>query len=879
MRKALAAFVGLVLLLAHVRVHGAQGGPPVRINAPAGPVRPSAILVGNLILGSLSGAVTPLPPSRILPAKAGSLSALAVVDQKKLLLFLERARSAESGSTPLETLAPSGEPSRILTVVDKVLKEVSAEDLRRMPPEALEGFARRMMGELEGLGSASAEGSRLARGPPEPVLGPDLLFDAQHMFFDETMHSRRFGVEIEFGSRDDAAVVRLIKEKLGARETGRLPSGEVLFESPYGPVALKIEGQAWRHEEDPVRYQEQLEIDRVSAPREIVLPPMTYKDIGAIQALTEALQSAGMTGTGPGEAVSTQVNVEMPSLLESPRNVANLVNLLRVYSWPAHFQQIRARIRPPEIRHEYLGELSPGFLRKLRDPFYNPGARELFDDYLYRQSLELQGRADAWTMGIDQARKALLSQPEPSEPRIVKMQRLRVSSLLLLAFPDDPLSRQIVADEWARPAPIVEFREFNTDFKTKDAVERALGLIRSVERFGFYDHDDLVSRLTGVSKADIGLIRQTRSERPILRYELEDPNSDSEELSQAPGSDVLRISLSPNRRGRQPLLIEGDSLIYHRRNIHRSTILGKRNPGLENSLIQTVMENKIFESKVFDRYAPGSLPRHMLLRDLIPEGEPEVPALLAKLKEAFPQGWVMKGAWDYGSEKSIVTDQTDVEGAIRDYREGFEDHRQKIERELRGQDPEWIFEELRKHPGYRGAKILEALASPDEVFFQERVPIAREFRVEVQGGKVLGRGSTLARYAYLGENQEEVSQEEIRDAEAFVQGVLERLPQALRLLPYGFDAAHLEDGRWVILESNAGGNSSFLHENKASSDALEDYLRALAGGVYRAIGLALSPHRQIRWIGAHIRAFQLDPARHFEGLQFTRDDILDPDYP
>lgn len=95
-----------------------------------------------------------------------------------------------------------------------------------------------------------------------PASAQDFLNDARHMFFDESMRHRRFGIEIEFSGVADEVIEKIIIEKMNATVAERLPSGEVIFASPYGEVRLKIEGQAWRYEEDPKRYAEQQAIDK-----------------------------------------------------------------------------------------------------------------------------------------------------------------------------------------------------------------------------------------------------------------------------------------------------------------------------------------------------------------------------------------------------------------------------------------------------------------------------------------------------------------------------------------------------------------------------------------------------------------------------------------
>ncbi|MBI3555634.1 MAG: amidoligase family protein, partial [Deltaproteobacteria bacterium] len=246
---------------------------------------------------------------------------------------------------------------------------------------------------------------------PKAASAQDFLSDAQHMFFDASMLTRRFGIEIEFSNVSDEVVEQIIVEKLSAKVAERLPSGEVLFTTPYGEVRLKIEGQAWRYENDPARYTRQVAEDKLHAPREIVFPPMTYKDVQPIQDVGLALRDHGAIGTTDTQAVSTQVNVEMPLLIkdgvENPAAVENFLNLMRVYSDKEHAQQIEDKIHVPAIRREYIKDYSPGFLKRIENKTYKPTARQLFDDYFYRQSLEILNIKGAWTMSLDDAKKIL----------------------------------------------------------------------------------------------------------------------------------------------------------------------------------------------------------------------------------------------------------------------------------------------------------------------------------------------------------------------------------------------------------------------------------------------------------------------------------------
>ncbi len=725
----------------------------------------------------------------------------------------------------------------------------------------------------------------------------DFLTSAEHIFFDRSQYQRRFGVEIEFTGLQDGIIEQVIESIFSAEVVERLDHGEVKFHSPYGEIKLKIESSAWRFAlSDPKRYQRQWARDLESAAREIVLPPLTYENIELFDKLSTALVDLGAIGANAENGVSTQVNVEMPPLAPSlggnPQALKNLINLLRIYSRPEHIEQMKDKLNIPEIRKQYLYEMQPGFLKKLHDPDYNPTLREFYDDYLYRQSLEFLGFRNAWTLPTEDAKQLLLDQQEIIVPQVVKMVRLRVSSLLLQAFPEDPLSRAITLMKWARPLPIVEMKEFNNDFDFGRTIRRALGIVHSAELFGNYSHDTLVESITGIDHRDLEKIRALHSKKPIIRYALYDPKENYlGEENQGWNEGVVWIQVHPQLTGHRPLYIDGESVVYHRRHIHKATILGKYNPGLENALIQQVMENKIFEMKLFQYFAPGAMPEGVSLTELMGNGPTtetiDIKKLGQLLGDRFKDGWVMKGAWDLSTEKAILTERDwDTERILNADLRNFEAHRSKTETEMSGADPEAIINAVKKHKDYKTWKIRQLLAQPNHLFFQKRLAIKREFRVEVQGAKVLGQGSTIDRYGYQTnprqakptKPQKKINEAEVKAAEKFVQSIIDKLPDALRFLPYGFDIALLEDGSLQVIESNPGGNCSFLEENDDSVDALDHYLSHYPNLIKEGQIKLLSPRGQMLWIRKTFKELGMDPARDYPGMHFEEDNLIDPEY-
>jgi Putative amidoligase enzyme len=361
----------------------------------------------------------------------------------------------------------------------------------------------------------------LAFASPATALVHGALADEGLLFVDAEILERTVGVEIELAGLSDIAIQNLILKHFGGKiKSDDIVSG-ILFKTKMGNIKLKLEGQAWRYESNPLAYQQQLAKDLLSAPREVVFPPIKFnKHHTELENFVRELKSAGALGTSESRAVSFQVNVQMGLLTESQKNVDDLVNLMRAYLRPEHRAQIDKILNVPDIRKEFLNDFSPGFMKRLLDPAYRPTAREFYDDFIYRQSLEFLGDPYAWTDSIASVRYRLTSQgPERAVNKtVIKMSKLRISSLLILAFPDDQMSKWIAETGWVQGLPIVEFREFNNTFSASLYIKMALGITRAAQLYGYYSHDELMQKIMGVSAEKISSIRNQYSSRPAFHY-------------------------------------------------------------------------------------------------------------------------------------------------------------------------------------------------------------------------------------------------------------------------------------------------------------------------------------------------------------------------
>jgi len=747
------------------------------------------------------------------------------------------------------------------------------------------------------------------------LFAVDILDTAENIFFAESDRTK-VGIEVEFkglGIDQAAEVVRSslggeVKSKIDRQLTvwmGRTADGKdhyqevavkvyVVEKTSIGNVTLKPD---FNQTSDREMHRPQ---DVVV---ELITEPIRFPEVLKLQEALNQLKIAGATGTTRSTPVAIQVNADMGTGKKGGTPVLTLINLMRSYMRPEHREQIIPHLRVAKIRQKYLQPYSDGFLARLLDPEYSPTILELYEDYIYRQSLELLADDRAWLDPIAQIRKRLLAAEFPIVPRVAKLNPLRISSALVLEFPTDPMSVLYQESGWVVARPLVEFREWNCDFDAVTPVRQALGLISAAKQYGYYDHDLLLESISGIDKLMIQKLRREFNEarrkgKILFRYFLGDPKV----VDQAEYEEQMKYFkshpvgfLPSSSYGLYPVVLPGESVVFHRRHFHRNSILGKYNPGLINANIQQALENKYVEFRFWNEYFPGVMAQTVLLKDILGPNPTELsPELIvSRLKARFPEGWVMKGVWDLGSEANILTDKTDLAGILKDYLTSdydlFAKRTQKRNAQYLDSAPEYLQSLLSEHPNYKGWQIHERLLNPQLSIVQSRLEIAREFRVEGLGGKVLSDGSTLDRwyYTYAYGTQGKTLADYVppprgmvSKVEAFTQAILDKLPENLRGIPFGFDIAVLKDGSMRMIESNAGGNSNFLfEEEKESVHALEKFLKRYPKLVQQGkVPTGLTLEEQMGYLDQKFAQWEISTVEQYPGMKFLEDRIEDPDF-
>jgi hypothetical protein len=250
--------------------------------------------------------------------------------------------------------------------------------------------------------------------------------------------------------------------------------------------------------------EDQLTINEEDAVTEIVFSPVRVGQVREVQRLMTLLKEAGAIGTTETRAVSIQMNTEVENLDHRIElDLRQIVDTVRLYI--NNQPEIDQHLKVPAIRRPYLSDFSPGLVRKIMNPRYKITARGLYDDIIYRQSLERMGNKAAWSWPIKRVRQAVLSSPNPAVGVVVKQTRLRLSSLLMYLFPQDPMSVIYEESGWAKARPLIEWREFNNDFNIVGPFKQAVGLLQAAKSYHTTDYRDwmpsVLPRETGSAPA------------------------------------------------------------------------------------------------------------------------------------------------------------------------------------------------------------------------------------------------------------------------------------------------------------------------------------------------------------------------------------------
>jgi len=333
------------------------------------------------------------------------------------------------------------------------------------------------------------------------VQAQSLLQIAEEQFFNPRL-AARVGIEVELAGLTVDQTAEVLQKVLGGkieinlvdesyidRKTGKevtyVVTEKILVGSRIGDVKIKPEDNNLTTD----NLKEQVKRTPLI---EIVSAPLTFDKVQFLQEAVDELHRKGALGAADGFAVAIQVNVEIGEGQREKMRVEEVIDLMRNYLKPEHREGIAAELGVVDQRRQYLGDYTPGMMQRILDLNYKPTWQQFYVDFMYRQSLELLGYKEAWTMSEAKARRLL--QQELAEKgfesilRVVKWNYLRVSSLLMFMQPQDWLSRYLIKTTWFHDYTIVEFREANSDFNILGRVKQFLGLVQKSQQVGDFTY-------------------------------------------------------------------------------------------------------------------------------------------------------------------------------------------------------------------------------------------------------------------------------------------------------------------------------------------------------------------------------------------------------
>ncbi|MCB0379546.1 MAG: amidoligase family protein [Bdellovibrionales bacterium] len=325
------------------------------------------------------------------------------------------------------------------------------------------------------------------------ALAANPLIVAEDRYFDPAFMPR-VGIEIELTGLSLEELAPIIQKKIGGviqvykkEEWDFDPAtkkplryyvvGKQIEKSLLGALIIKPEDNGTSNDNLKEAYQKTQVV-------EIVTEPLNYAQVEVLQKAMDAIKEAGALGTSRVSSVSIQINVEMGEGLRENILVNDILTILRGYLHPDPRKDIGFHFKVPKHRQKYLGLFSDGMMERLMDPLYHPSWEKFFEDFMYRQSLEILGFAKAWSFSPKRARRLLRREVEAKGFEVLlpvmKWNYIRVSSLMMFMFPKDWLTQYLLETDWFKDHPILEFREPNNDFRVNSKVRKITGhVIRS----------------------------------------------------------------------------------------------------------------------------------------------------------------------------------------------------------------------------------------------------------------------------------------------------------------------------------------------------------------------------------------------------------------
>jgi hypothetical protein len=563
-------------------------------------------------------------------------------------------------------------------------------------------------------------------------------------------------------------------------------------------------------------------------------------DIPHVLALSKTLDLLGFRQN------SIRVNVQIPMNATLIRDL--MINIYREENRKDSLHENNFKLET---------EYSTGFKKRLLEQkngkfIYNPTMQQLYEDYIIRQGMELKfPKEDVWSQPIQDLRKKFVNLKLNSyEPF-----GLDISPILLFSNKNDPISEILI--KFVKPSQSVQFREFKG--KPTIAVRRSVGIVKATELLGPFIADSAISQ---ISLVELNVIREFRNhlklrKKIFFKYIVWNPET-CPNIHLEGHRDLIEFYIKKEKfilghietgiLGHAPLIIPGVSVVWHQKSEHRFCILGRYNPSLINLNLAHFLQNKWFEYLYYETYCPNFLPKSKLLLNLLPEGvnrfnvDPELVVTLAN--ENFPNGWILKGVWDYNGIEHVITQKTNIVEEHKRYKSSDFDEFFNIKKNnLKGCEPvEDINEAVKKNPNFIGFKVDSLLMDSAHTFIQELHEIETEYRIECVAG-----------HCPLDAMMPDGDHKEKKRMNDFFMKCIDNLPEILKGTPLTADPAVLKGGSFTTLETNPGGNGWFIHNDesiaKAHNAIMKKYISMYQEDSFESpLHRGMKPEEEIKYI-------------------------------
>lgn len=578
------------------------------------------------------------------------------------------------------------------------------------------------------------------------------------------------------------------------------------------------------------------------------------------------------------------VNVEIPKNVTLVRDL--LINVFRYEN--------RGDII---LENDFKESVSPSIflLKKMMQQkngvfIYQPTFEEFFEDYMIRQTAEfqLEMKQKAWEMPLkDVSNELMKSLNELTIPNY----GVDMIHWFCNYKSDHFLCKKLLE---GNPSSCVQFHEFSTN--VIEAVRRAVGLVKATEIYGPFISDQALTQITGVGIELIDKIRHKliKGEQVVVKYLAWDPEScphihrrTIDKLKKIYKRDgVVFGFMSPQFHGYSPLVIPGNSIVWHTSSGHRFNIIGKYNPSLINFNIAQFLENKFFEFLFFRTYCPNFFPHTKHLRDILPKEidlkNVPIDLFTDSANKEFKDGWIIKGVWESDGSHEIINHKIKGHKLLDSlYQSQFLDwaSKHKFQNDGYGCDAhQGLNSVLRTSKHILAYKLHNYLHNANDVIIQQWSPSYKELKMECIGG-ICPKELISEFYEKRPKNETEAINKKLKEVSVFLlQHCLDNLPDKVRGLSLSVDIGIFNDlVTPVIYETNPGGKSVYILQDyetvKTHNNFLFSYPEIYASN--KKIQKGLSPEDQIKYLINLIHHWDINPIEYEHRFKILPDRIID----